>query len=270
MSVEWAVGVPHPAVRHLVARYVGYTQESVTLEVHRGLPSRYVTMIISLAEPIRLLEGAGFGALRTQGMVGGMHVGPALIGQDRFQSGIHLELNPLGVRALLGVSAASLAGQVVGLEQFSLGSLPDRLRSAPDWASRFSILDTVLTASAAEVDVSREVGWAWQSMVGAGGRTRVTSLADEIGWSRRHFGERFRAEVGLSPKQAARVLRFERAAGKLRGGQLDLASLAVECGYYDQAHLSNEWRALAGCSPRTWILEELPFLQDSDVFALDT
>jgi transcriptional regulator GlxA family with amidase domain len=62
------------------------------------------------------------------------------------------------------------------------------------------------------------------------------------------------------------VLRFERAGQVLRQcGRVDLASLAVGCGYYDQAHLSNEWRALAGCSPGTWIAEELPFLQDEDV-----
>jgi len=104
-------------------------------------------------------------------------------------------------------------------------------------------------------------------MLGTGGRVPIADVADEIGWSRRHFGERFRDEIGLAPKQAARILRFERAGALLRRGHLDLAGLAVECGYYDQAHLSNEWRTLAGCSPRTWIVEELPFLQDDSVFA---
>ena len=59
------------------------------------------------------------------------------------------------------------------------------------------------------------------------------------------------AEVGLTPKQAARVLRFERAGGLLRSGRYDLAMVAAEAGYYDQAHLSNEWRALAGCTAST-------------------
>ena len=56
-------------------------------------------------------------------------------------------------------------------------------------------------------------------------------------------------------------------AGCCGAGTLDLASLAVECGFYDQAHLTNEWRALAGCTPGTWIAEELPFLQDEQVGA---
>jgi AraC-like DNA-binding protein len=104
-------------------------------------------------------------------------------------------------------------------------------------------------------------------MLATGGLIRIADLANEIGWSRRHFGERFRDEIGLAPKQAARILRFERAGALLRRGHQDLAELAVECGYYDQAHLSNDWRMLAGCSPRTWIAEELPFLQDDSVVA---
>jgi AraC-like DNA-binding protein len=103
-------------------------------------------------------------------------------------------------------------------------------------------------------------------MLASEGSMRIGDVADEIGWSRRHFGEKLRAETGITPKQAARILRFERVGKLLRQGRFDLAELALECGYYDQAHLSNEWRALAGCSPGTWISEELPFLQDVDLF----
>ena len=123
----------------------------------------------------------------------------------------------------------------------------------------------VLAARAVEPVVPPpELGEAWRRMRGADGRVRVADLADEVGWSRRHLGERFRTELGLAPKQAARVLRFERAGRLLRSGRADLAGLAAECGFYDQAHLTNEWRALAGCTPGTWITEELPFLQDGE------
>jgi len=260
VTVDWAVRVPHPVLRPLVTRYVGYAQEAVTLDVHRGLPSRHVTLIISLEQPVRMPGVA------LQGLVGGLHTEAVLIRQDRVQRGVHVELDPLGVRTLFGVTAAELSGQVVSLAEFGLGELPERLAEAPGWAERFAILDDVLAARAAEpVGPAPEVGQAWRRLRGAGGLLRVTDLAVEVGWSRRHFAERFRAEVGLTPKQAARVLRFERAGGLLRSGRYDLAMVAAEAGYYDQAHLSNEWRALAGCTPRTWIAEELPFLQDSDV-----
>ncbi|WP_236793980.1 AraC family transcriptional regulator [Amycolatopsis sp. GM8] len=265
-GAEWAVRQPHPGLRRLVSRYIGYTQHDVTLGVHRGLPSRHVTLIISLAEPIRLvgMPRAGEAPADLVAPVGGMHVSPALIRQDRFQSGIHIELDPLAVPSLLGVSAADLSEYVVDLADLSprLAGLPERLASADGWDRRFDILDETLQAEAADTAHSPEVGWAWRRLRTAAGRVRVGTLADEVGWSRRHFTERFRRELGLSPKQAARVLRFERAGALLRCGHTDLAGLAADCGYYDQAHLTNEWRALAGCPPSVWIVEELPFLQD--------
>jgi AraC-like DNA-binding protein len=260
VSVTWAVRQPHPVVRPLVTRYVGYAQDDVTLAVHRGLPSRHVTLVISLAGPVRMAGRS------LQGLVGGLHTSAVLIRQDRTQEGLQLELDPLGVRTLFGVTAAELSGEVADLAEFGLGTLPDRLRELPTWGERFALLDDVLAARAVDpVPPQPELGEAWRRMRGADGRVRVTDLAGEVGWSRRHLGERFRAELGLAPKQAARVLRFERAARLLRGGRLDLASVAAESGFYDQAHLTNEWRALAGCTPGRWIAEELPFLQDEEV-----
>ena len=73
-----------------------------------------------------------------------------------------------------------------------------------------------------------------------------------------------RAEFGLAPKVAARVLRFERAVGRLRQRPDDPArrSCPPQFGYADQAHLTREFRAIAGCSPRQWMAEELPNVQD--------
>jgi AraC-like DNA-binding protein len=274
---DWAVRRPHPALRALLGRYIGYRQHGVTLDVHRGLPSRHVTLIVSLAEPVRLLDMPGSRQRpdRWQGFVGGLHTGPALIGQDREQAGVYLELNPLGVRTLLGVPSVELSGRVIDLTDLprpQLANLPERLRAAPDWASRFDLIDAALLASAALAGGHRppgEVGWAWRRLVGTGGSVSVRTLAEEVGWSRRHFSERFSREVGLTPKQAGRVVRFGRATELLRrlgqsGRPGGLAEVAQVCGYFDQAHLGNEFRVLAGCTPGTWIAEELPFLQDGE------
>jgi AraC-like DNA-binding protein len=265
---EWAVRRPHPALRPYVTRYIGYRQTDVSLTVHRGLPSRHVTLVISLRQPVRMtwMPDPARQPANLQALVGGMHVAPVLIEQDRVQEGLHLELNPLGTRTLLGIPAAELSGHVVGLTELgppTLAELPQRLAATPGWQRRFAILDEVLLAGLVRrAGPVPEVDWAWRRLLAAGGRVRATSLACEVGWSRRHFGERFRRELGLSPKQAARVLRFEQACALLRTRrEIDLAELAVSCGYYDQPHLTNEWRALAGCSPGTWIAEELPNLQ---------
>jgi AraC-like DNA-binding protein len=85
----------------------------------------------------------------------------------------------------------------------------------------------------------------------SGGAVAVETLAAELGWSRRHFAARFRAEVGMAPKALARLLRFERAVERLRGGE-ELAMIALGCGYYDQAHFNRDFRAFTGTTPTAY------------------
>jgi len=73
----------------------------------------------------------------------------------------------------------------------------------------------------------------------------------------------------MSPKAAAMVLRFERSRRLLeRSARPGLAEVAAACGYDDQAHLSRDWRALAGCTPTAWMAAELPSVQDTTVSAV--
>lgn len=139
-TTEFASRQPAPALRPFVRRYVGYRQDGITLAHHRGLPSRSITFVLSFADPIRMLAGPG-GPVTTQCAVGGLHLSPAILAQDRFQHGMHLELNPLGVHALLGVSATELAGTVRDVADLPTrwgGNLVDRLRDCPNWTPRHS------------------------------------------------------------------------------------------------------------------------------------
>jgi AraC-like DNA-binding protein len=172
---------------------------------------------------------------------------------------------------LLGVPATELTSASVDLTELPVPwarTLPERLAGLPDWAGRFAVLDTELLSALRPVTLVSEVQWAWRRMVAERGAAPVAELAGEVGWSRRHFSDRFTREVGLAPKQVGRLMRFEQACGLLRARRSGtLADLAVAAGYYDQAHLTNEWRAMAGCTPTEWIREELPFLQDLETAA---
>lgn len=265
---DFRVARPHPELRHLVRRYIGYRQYDVPPYEHRGLPSGSLTLIISLADPIRIVGGTGAeaGELCKRSLVSGLHLRPALIAQDPYQSGVHIELNPLGVQALLGVTAAELVSEVVDAADLPVRwgrDLAVRLMEADGWDDRFALLDREFRAALRPVTMVGEIQWAFRNLRASHGTYAVSGLADEIGWSRRHFSERFGREVGLPPKQVARLIRFERSTGLIRAGR-PLSAVAAEGGFYDQAHLTNEWRALAGCTPGTWIAEELPFLQEAE------
>jgi AraC-like DNA-binding protein len=75
----------------------------------------------------------------------------------------------------------------------------------------------------------------------------VSEVARGAGLSERRFSQVFREEVGLTPKVWTRIQRFQRAVRQLHAGvDLPWAELALDCGYYDQSHFANEFRAFSG------------------------
>ena len=263
--------VPAEPLRPYVAWYTGYRQRGVPPARHRGLPSPYLTLIFTLDEPLTIVAhpdpGQPPGEYGT--LLGGLHSVPALITHAGAQSGIQVALRPLGARALLGLPAGELAALDLPAEAVLGGvcaELREKLRSAAGWPERFAVLDEILLRRAADAHVAPEVSWAWHELLREGGATRVSELAAGTGWSERHLTSRFRAEIGLAPKAAARVVRFDRARKLLvrkltAGGDYLLADLAADCGYFDQAHLAREFRALAGCPPSQWLAEEFRNVQ---------
>jgi AraC-like DNA-binding protein len=268
---DHASRVPSPELRGLVDWYAGYRDAGIAPAVHRGLPSPRLTVIFTLDDKLTIARhpDPAQPADNFDTLVGGLHTGPALITHEGRQSGIQLGLSPLGSRALLGIPAAEVAGiDVHGRDVLGgfAAEVQDRLRSAATWDERFAILDRALLSRLRPADeraaVSSQVRHAWRRLLRSGGALPVADVAAEVGWSDRHLRSRFRAEIGLAPKAAARVIRFERARRILQrralaGEPFRLAELAAVCGYFDQAHLDREFGLLAGCSPTTWVATEL-------------
>jgi AraC-like DNA-binding protein len=90
-----------------------------------------------------------------------------------------------------------------------------------------------------------------ERLLAARGRIDIASLVDTAGCSHKHLVGRFREEIGITPKVLARVLRFGEAVNRLKRAQgpVRLVDLAVDCGYYDQAHFDRDCRAFAGVTP---------------------
>jgi AraC-like DNA-binding protein len=269
-SVSWPV---HPALRPFVATAVGYRHDSPA-PLHRGLPSPYLTLVVTLDRPLVL--AAHPDPRQAPGcydaLVGGLHTRPALIRQSGPQAGVQLSLTLRGARALLGLPAGALASLDCALSDV-LGTagpeLTGRLREATGWPARFAAVEHVLLRILREDAAAArpEVQEAWRLTLAAAGRLRVEEIARRVGWSPRYLLQRFHAETGLTPKEAARMVRFDRARRALAartaaGGPADLAVLAATTGFADQAHLTREWRAFTGLPPTRWLVAEFGFLQD--------
>jgi AraC-like DNA-binding protein len=86
-------------------------------------------------------------------------------------------------------------------------------------------------------------------LVGRKGQFTIDDFAGLADISQRQLRRTCRQQSGLAPKQLARILRFRHAIGRLRQGENDMVKLALDCGYYDQAHMIRDFRTLAGISP---------------------
>jgi AraC-like DNA-binding protein len=261
---EYAQARPAPALRPYAALYSGYRQRGLPPARHRGLPSPYLTLIFTLDDPLVVAAHPDprQRPQRYDSLVGGLHLGPALITHDGSQSGVQVAVHPVGCRALLGLPAGELAGLDVDatavLGERFVGEVRERLCAAPDWPARFAVLDTMLCGLLRHGHGPAQVGYAFRRLLH--GSVPIADLAAEVGWSGKYLTDRFRAELGLRPKETARVARFDRARRSLRPDRR-LADVAAAHGYADQSHLVRDFHAFAGCPPSQWLADEFGFVQ---------
>jgi AraC-like DNA-binding protein len=262
---EYLVRRPPGPLRAVVPGYTGYRQRGLAPALHRGLPSPHITLIFTLDEKLDVARHAEPGQPPEvyESLIGGLHTAPALIRHDGAQSGMQLQVSPLWARRLFGLPAGELAQIDVPADEVlgpAASVIQQQLQEAASWDDRFGVLDRALTRLVADApryrEPSAEVAQAWHQLLRDRGRTRISTLADETGWSTRHLTNRFRTETGLTPKAAARVIRFDAARRRLQRGGASIAEVAATYGYYDQPHLVREFGALAGCSPTRWLADE--------------
>jgi AraC-like DNA-binding protein len=139
-------------------------------------------------------------------------------------------------------------------------SLRDRLRELTTPQQRLLCFERFLTeVFAARILRPRPlhhcaVDYALRRFAHAPSLVTVRDVARGTGWSERRFSQVFREQVGFSPKVWCRIRRFQRAMEQLHAGvDLPWSKLALDCGFYDQSHFANEFRAFSGIDATTYV-----------------
>jgi AraC-like DNA-binding protein len=179
---------------------------------------------------------------------------------------LQVRLSPLVARTVFGVPPADLDG-FVALEDLwgrSAARIREQLGEASSWQQRFALTEALLLerSRSATASTDPEVAWAWRRIVRGRGMVGVEGLATEVGWSRKRLWSRFRSQVGLPPKRAAQLVRFDAAVHRLVAGDR-AAQVAAEAGYADQSHLHRDITAFTGVTPSAVARE--PWLAVDDV-----
>lgn len=240
--------LPTPALRRAITTYHGFRSDEPPTRRHEG-PGADVVLILSLDHAWRI-DGE-----RRVSFVGGLRLDQVVTESDGGMHGLQVSLAPWAAYMLLRVPQDELAGTSVPLQELLPADLAERIGAEESWEARFAALECELgrrLEAAPRPDAG--VVYAWDRLRATHGNVRVGSLAAELQWSPKRLVSRFREQIGLTPKAAARLLRFERA--RSLAGTMSWGELAFACGFADQPHLIAEFRAFTGSTPET-------FLQDA-------
>jgi AraC-like DNA-binding protein len=176
-----------------------------------------------------------------------------------------IDFKPGGAYPFVAPPAGELRDAHLPLETLwglrAVDELRERLMRAQAPAERCQILEQALLAQLARpLNRHPAVTLALRAFAAAPRGLAIARVVKEVSLSHTRFIDLFRDEVGLSPKQYCRVRRFVRALQRTRNEERpNWAQLAVDFGYYDQAHLTRDFQQFAGVSPTVYLRDRHPF-----------
>ncbi len=170
---------------------------------------------------------------------------------------IGVVFQPGGFPPMFSEAADLFRGRNVPLECLwgaRAASLRERLCGAPGAALKLRLLESLLLEGmTGKLTRSPILEFALPHFSRNPRAVTVKETARQTGWSVRRFSQLFKEQVGVSPKVWCRIQRFQRAVAQLhQSADMPWPELALDCGYYDQSHFVNDFRAFSGINPSTY------------------
>ncbi|MEC3919406.1 helix-turn-helix domain-containing protein [Nocardia sp. CDC160] len=237
---------PHPSVRKFLAsNYFGYSLAC-------GPCPLLLPATTSVAIVLKLDDSDS--TPRT--LLDGNHAVYRAVPDATCRCNLVIWLSPLGTYRLLRKPTAEIRGELLDSSEL-LGSdimrLRDRTAAASTWERRFALADEFLVRRLGDApSPAPEVIYAWSRLAATDGRERIGRVASDVGWSHKHLITKFTQQVGLPPKTAARLIRFDRVLRRLRHRPARWDEIAIGCGYSDQPHLIREFIEFTGATPTSF------------------
>jgi AraC-like DNA-binding protein len=163
-----------------------------------------------------------------------------------------IRLRPAAASSIVREGATAMTGHLGDLRDVA-GAVEDvreQLAFARADRERIAVLEQWLADRAPRIP-ARAVDAAVDTITASGGALDLAGVAFQSGLSVRQLERRFLSDVGLPPKSFARIVRLQRALRRIRRGDT-LSDAASACGYYDQSHMTRDFKSLADSLPSAW------------------
>jgi AraC-like DNA-binding protein len=229
---------------------------------HSAVPTGSVDLTFNLADgPLQVFthvddcEGQSF----NDAVVHGAHTKYFVLDARSDVDVIGVHFRPGGGAALLGLPAHELTDRHIGLDDI-WGPYARDLRAqlveaaAPDAKLRF-LEATLLERLRRATLVHPAISFALRGIRSSPDEVRIGALQRETGYSPRRFTTLFARDVGLTPKMYSRIQRLRHVVehvAQAGAGDIDWAAIASDHGYYDQSHLTRDFREFTGQTPASY------------------
>lgn len=230
----------------------------------RIFPDGCTEIIINWGEPFTRVHRDGRSEKQPAGFLVGQMDGPIQVEPSRRAGVFGIRFRPGGSAAFFRQPQQELANRILSLDLLWGREFTQPIQEAATDAERVRAAERLLTSRlASPPDALVEA--AVRAILSANGLVSVDHLAARLQTTRRRLERRFLNAVGLGPKRFARIARFHHAltAMERRHGQ-GWAEIALDTGYYDQAHFIREFKEFTGLTPSAYFPAQQPL---SDFFA---
>jgi AraC-like DNA-binding protein len=226
------------------------------------VPDGCSEIVLNLADPFRRFAPSGEWETQPRAMVVGQITEAVVIAPSGGVDIVGVRLQPWGALSVLPVPAAELRDVLLPLDTLHstmARDLPDQLRDRRTADARAAAVFRYVDAQsrrAKSIPRSRA-----RAIVAEATRrpeaTTVRSLAARLGLAERQVERELARHVGLGPKMLLRIARFQRALALARADtSLTLSALAARSGYFDQSHLTHDFRRFAACTPSEFLARD--------------
>jgi AraC-like DNA-binding protein len=252
---------PGPPLSSLVDQFWYYYGHTRPHSRERLLPTGTLELVVNLRED-RVLTYDPDQLERCLPLPGSLVIGAYsryfVLDTSAVSNVIGIHFKPGGAFAFLAPPAGELRDQHVGLEALwgvrETALLREQLLEAPSAEAKFAVLERALLRRLRQATPHGAVDLALRRLERAPQLRTLAQVSGSIGLSPRRFIELFTAQVGLTPKLYCRIQRFQRALeAAARPAPVNWTAVALDCGYYDQAHFIRDFRAFSGLSPTAFL-----------------
>ena len=267
---------PSPPLDRFISSIWYCEREPRPFVLERVLPTGSAQLIINLKEDrTRVYDPAsGTVAVSNGTVLSGMSTRYVVIDTAEQECVAGVCFRPGGTTPFFAIPACDLRDSGIPLEFVWGRGRAARLREellAASGAAKLDVLERAMAGAWRAGAFDPAIAFAAEAFAERPHAGGIPVVAGQIGLSPKRLVERFKAAIGLAPKRYCRILRFQRALQYAeRGRQVDWTRIALDCGYFDQAHFIHDFRSFAGITPtgydagRTQFRNHVHFLQSPE------